>query len=254
MSNSLITMNGNSTRTGSPGGLERRSRTLQTRTLALRLSQRSQPSNRRKRFTPDIRGFLRCFFTFMFSQKFSTEQRRNWIEHNCLNEFQNVSRTTVVDLQNVNLLTPPRSTDTGGVLEYGAHRPFPFNSSDPLLISLYRSLYWLQCHFHWTRCLSVQRQKLSEHWSLGRGCFASFSSRLIKALLTSWINVQSICFSSRSKSVKLIDWLKNSDHLVRPSVNDHLLSSCLYVNSTAIWSQITLFQYFVTWILIRLIE
>ena len=140
MSNSLITMNGNSTRTGSPGGLERRSRTLQTRTLALRLSQRSQPSNRRKRFTPDIRDSYGVFY-FMFSQKFSTEQRRNRIEHNCLNEFQNVSRTTVVDLQNVNLLTPPRSTDTGGVLEYGAHRPFPFNSSDPLLISLYRSLY-----------------------------------------------------------------------------------------------------------------
>jgi len=49
-----------------------------------------------------------------------------------LNEFQNVSRTTVVDLQNVNLLTPPRSTDTGGVLEYGAHRPFSIQLIRPL--------------------------------------------------------------------------------------------------------------------------
>jgi len=43
-----------------------------------------------------------------------------------------VSRTTVVDLQNVNLLTPPRSTDTGGVLEYGAHRPFSIQLIRPL--------------------------------------------------------------------------------------------------------------------------
>ena len=85
---------------------------------------------------------------------------------------------------------------------------FPFNSSDPLLISLYRSLYWLQCHFHWTRGLTQFSGLTLRTLKFGSCCFVSFFSRLIKALLTSWINVQSICFSSRSKSVKLIDWLR----------------------------------------------